>query len=139
MARYLASSFSPTQIKAELGDPKITFLLAYDVENPIGYAKLRDSHKPDCVTGSKPIELVRLYIDQSVIGQGYGSRLIKACLAEADSKGFQTIWLGVWEKNNRALKFYQKWGFVNVGRHDFILGNTIQNDLIMERSAKLTT
>ncbi|MDJ0707758.1 MAG: GNAT family N-acetyltransferase [Leptolyngbyaceae cyanobacterium MO_188.B28] len=139
MACYLASSFSKTKIKAELEDLATTFLLAYEAENPIGYAKLRESQNPDCVTGPKPIQLVRLYLDHGVIGKGYGSRLIRACFEEAASAGFQTIWLGVWEKNNRALKFYQKWGFVAVGRHDFILGNRIQNDLIMERSAILTT
>ena len=137
MERYLALSFSPAKIEAELGDLASTFLLAYEAHHPIGYAKLRNSQKPDCVRGSQPLELVRLYVDQSVIGKGYGSTLIRSCFEVADGMGYQTIWLGVWEKNARAIRFYQKWGFFEVGCQNFVLGSDVQNDLIMERSVEL--
>ena len=57
---------------------------------------------------------------------------------EALGAGYETIWLGVWERNERAIRFYEKWGFREAGTHDFILGNDVQNDLIMEYSVKGT-
>ena len=130
---YIAASFSPAQIEAELADPMSTFLLAYKRDTPIGYARLRDGKLPDCVKGPRPIELVRIYVEQNIIGTGYGSALMQACLTEAGHGGYQTIWLDVWEKNERAIKFYRKWGFTEVGTQKFVLGSDIQNDLVMEK------
>ena len=137
MKRYIVLNFSPDQIKTELIDPTLTFLLAYKDKEPIGYAKLRKSQAPDCVKGPEPVELVRIYVDQTIIGKGYGSALMKACIEEADRAGYKTIWLGVWQKNERAIKFYKKWGFAEVGTQVFVLGSDVQNDFIMERSVGL--
>ena len=57
-----------------------------------------------------------------------------ACLAEAEHRGYQAIWLGVWERNDRAISFYEKWGFATVGTKEFVLGSDAQTDLVMERS-----
>ena len=134
MAHYIASNFSPANIEAELLDPASTFLLAYKGGTAIGYAKLYDSPTPNCVKGPRPIELARLYVGQNIIGKGYGSALMKTCLEEVDRTGYETIWLGVWEQNKRAIEFYHKWGFTTVGSQVFVLGGDVQNDLIMERS-----
>jgi len=132
--QYIASSFSPAKIKAELSSPASTFLLAYEDDRLIGYVKLEDGKTPDSVKGPKPLELVRIYVDPTIIGKGYGSALMKACFEEAKRAGYETIWLGVWEKNERAIKFYKKWGFREVGSQNFVLGSDVQNDLIMVRS-----
>jgi GNAT superfamily N-acetyltransferase len=133
MEEYLASAFAPEQIAAELADPASTFLLAYVGEEAVGYAKLKAGEVPECVRGHHPVELVRLYLDQSVVGKGYGAALIESCLEKARKSGYETMWLGVWEHNEHAKIFYRKWGFIEVGAHDFVVGNDVQTDLIMER------
>ncbi len=137
MERYLRSSFSRNQIRTELADPASTFLLAYQAGRPVGYAKLSDSKQPDCVRGPKPLELVRLYVEQDLTGKGYGSALMKACLDEAQRAGHRTIWLGVWVKNELAIRFYEDWGFTKVGAQEFVLGSAVQNDFVMERPVEL--
>lgn len=133
MEAYIASAFTPTQIASELADPAVTFLLAYLAEKPIGYAKLKVGKVPECVHGFKPLELERLYIGEGVIGKGYGTALMASCVEEACQSGYETLWLGVWERNERAQNFYRKRGFSGVGTKEFIIGKDVQKDLIMER------
>ena len=134
MAAYLAAAFSPEQQAAELADPRACFLLAEIDGRAVGYAALRASDVPLCVMGGKPIELVRLYVAQEWHVQGVGAALMRACLAEAQQAGYQTMWLGVWEHNRRAQRFYRKWDFNVVGEHIFQLGADPQTDLLMERA-----
>lgn len=134
MQNYLAKNFALDKIKSELADPGSTFLLAYENEEPIGYAKLEASEAPDSVNGPEPVELVRIYVDQKMIGKGYGSALMKSCIEQAKHDGYKTMWLGVWEKNEHAIKFYEKWGFTIVGPRVFVLGSDVQNDFIMQRA-----
>jgi len=137
MEQYLSLNFSKTHIEAQLSDLSSIFLLAYEDCKAVGYVMLRVSKKPISVTGPKPIELVRLYIEEEVIGKGYGSALLNSCLEEAEKNGHRTIWLGVWQKNLRAIRFYEKWGFTKVGTKEFILGNDLQHDYIMARPVKM--
>lgn len=132
---YLENAFSIQQLETELSDRHNTFLLAYadGAEDPVGYAKLRLGKKASCITAFNPIELERLYVDKHVIGEGLGSRLMQACLNRADAQNHDVLWLGVWEHNQRAIRFYAKWKFVTVGSHLFKLGNEKQTDLIMQR------
>jgi ribosomal protein S18 acetylase RimI-like enzyme len=62
-----------------------------------------------------------------------GEKLMRELLEEARRSGCQTMWLGVWEHNRRALAFYRKWGFKVVGAHIFQVGDDAQNDLLMAR------
>lgn len=133
---YLATAFTPPQIAAELADPAVTFLLAYAAVKPIGYAKLKTGNVPESVQGAKPIELVRLYVKKGVIGKGYGAALMNACIEAARKGGYETLWLGVWERNAHAQNFYRKWGFKHVGFQEFIVGTDLQKDLILERRLK---
>jgi len=135
--QYLSLNFSKTHIKAQLSDPSSIFLLACEDSKAVGYVMLRVSKKPMAVTGIKPVELVRLYIEEDIIGKGYGSALMNSCLEEAKKKGHQTIWLGVWQKNLRAIRFYENWGFRKVGTKEFILGSDLQHDYIMARPVEM--
>ncbi|MFN2198107.1 MAG: GNAT family N-acetyltransferase [Anaerolineales bacterium] len=134
MAAYLAEHFSPTQIQNEIEDPRSIFLLAYLDSRLAGYARLFASEPPAAVQGDRPIELVRIYVDPEFIGRGYGSALMQTCLDTARSEGFRTIWLGVWQHNQRALDFYFRWGFRTAGVKPFVLGDDVQQDLILEFS-----
>jgi ribosomal protein S18 acetylase RimI-like enzyme len=132
MAAYLGAAFGPEKQAAELADPRTTFFIAEIDGAPAGYAQLR-SGGTDGVTGAKLIEVVRFYALKEWIGRGIGPVLMRACLDEAHRAGFQTIWLGVWERNARAQAFYRKWGFHVIGAHVFQLGSDPQTDLLMER------
>jgi ribosomal protein S18 acetylase RimI-like enzyme len=137
MAAYLATAFSPAQQAAELADPRATFLVAEtsgDNSVAVGYAMIRSGDVPPEVTGNKPIELVRLYAVRESLGGGVGAALLQACIDEAKQRGYETLWLGVWEHNNRAQAFYRKWNFHEMGTHVFQLGDDPQTDLLMQRS-----
>lgn len=135
---YLKTTFQVEQIAAELADNRNTFLLACaeSSADPIGYAKLRVGKK-SCISSSNPIELERLYVNKSRIGQGVGAKLMQTCLDRAALQNRNILWLGVWENNLQAIKFYEKWNFTTVGSHVFKLGSDNQNDLIMQRPIKL--
>ncbi len=135
IASYLELSFSPARIQQEFEDPASAFLLAFPdrAEEPIGYAKLHSRQADSSVAGPEPLELERLYVGHGAIGQGVGAALMKECLEQARRSGHQTLWLGVWEHNPRAITFYERWGFKRVGTHAFLLGSDMQTDLIMER------
>lgn len=134
MAAYLAASFSPAKQAAELADPASTFLIAESESSVIGYARLKVGQPAPSVTGTRPIEMVRLYARKDWLGQGVGARLMQASLDEAVKQGCDTVWLDVWEQNARARAFYRQWGFVEVCTQLFQLGGDLQHDLILQRS-----
>jgi len=133
MDDYLASNFNLTQQTAELTHPSSTFLIAEVDGVAAGYAKLQAGAPAEGLEGARPIELVRLYASREWLGRGVGQELMRACLDEARGAGYETIWLGVWEKNARAQAFYRKWGFRPVGEHVFQLGSDLQRDILMAR------
>lgn len=139
MAQYLSQNFSKAHIEAQMDEPSTVFLLARERREAVGYAMLRADKTPVSVNGARPVELVRIYVDKGIIGAGYGSALMNACLEEAKKNGHRTIWLGVWEKNLRAIQFYRKWGFTKVGTKEFVLGSDLQRDHIMARPVDMVS
>lgn len=134
MAAYLATNFTLERLIEELADHRSTFFIAEVAQLAAGYAKLKQGDAPDCVSGAKPIEIERIYTLPEHFGKGVGEALMKACLEEANQQGFQCVWLGVWERNDRALAFYRKFGFRVAGDKIFQLGSDPQTDKIMERA-----
>jgi diamine N-acetyltransferase len=133
MSKYLDESLSEPAVKRQLEDNKNTFLWAQDAEGtPVGYAKFRRGIPNICVTGPRPVELERLYVEPELIGTGVGNILLRNVMDKTHTEGFQTLWLGVWEHNPRAIQFYKRRGFVEVGAHTFQLGEDNQSDLIMQ-------
>ncbi|MCP3962500.1 MAG: GNAT family N-acetyltransferase [bacterium] len=137
MERYLAEAFTLERVTAEIEQPGSMFLIGYDEafdpQRPVGYARLLGGSTLEQVTGPKPVELVRIYVEHDAIGGGHGSALMRACLQTVREHGYETIWLGAWELNPRALGFYERWGFEAVGRRDFVIGSDVQKDLVMQR------
>jgi diamine N-acetyltransferase len=129
---YIKESFSPEIQFKELSDPEIIFLIAELNGTPIGYAKLKMNSKDESIKGTNTLELERIYALQEYLGKGIGKELMKVSINEAKERGCDSIWLGVWEKNKRAIDFYRKWGFKEVGTHIFKLGDDPQNDFVME-------
>lgn len=134
MDAYLAAAFSPALQANELADPGAHFLIAEVAGIAAGYAKLKSSAPPAGITADNPIELVRLYVSREWLGRRLGAALMQVCIDRASAQGHDTLWLGVWEHNERARAFYHKWNFREVGTHIFQLGADAQTDILMARS-----
>jgi ribosomal protein S18 acetylase RimI-like enzyme len=133
LAYYMRQAFSLEQITNELTEPRSIFLIAEIDGELAGYSKLIvDSIEPG-VTAERPVELSRLYSQQKFLGQGVGQTLMDACFVRAKQGDRDVIWLGVWEYNPRAQRFYEKNGFRFVGKHTFLLGSDPQTDLLMQK------
>jgi len=130
---YMRQAFNVDQIGAELIDDKNIFLIAEIGDETAGYAKIiLDSIEPG-IMAERPIELSRLYSHQKFLGQGVGQTLMDACFERAKTENRDVMWLGVWEFNPRAQRFYEKNGFSIVGKHTFQLGEDPQTDLLMQK------
>ena len=131
MSAYLNKTFTSDQITKDISDPNSTYVLAYHGTQIVGYAKLRKKEK----SGDSPdnVEIERLYATKDYIGKKVGKALMLACLNTARLSGYKSVWLGVWEKNRKAIAFYKSWGFEIIGSHPFLLGEDLQTDLIMEK------
>ena len=134
MALHLTSSYGVSQQGAELADPDITTLLAEVDGQLVGFAQLRSDGATSCVTGEAPIELWRFYVAQAWHGLGVAQALMQRVESEAQARGARTLWLGVWERNPRALAFYRKTGFSDVGSQVFMVGEDAQTDRVLVRA-----
>lgn len=135
MDAHCRSNYAPDIIKGEIAAPQIVTLVAEHADCLTGYAQLRWTDVPACVTGAHPAEIGRLYVDAPWHGHGIAQALTARMVEDAIAGGADRLWLGVWENNHRALAFYRKIGFVTVGSHVFMVGPDPQNDLLLARDA----
>ena len=133
MAHYCADAFDEEIQRRELADDRNLILLAERSGDVVGYAMLRTASAPDCVADRDAIEIARLYAVARVIGTGVGAALMQRCLELSAERGHCSVWLGVWEHNPRAIAFYERWGFVDMGAKSFVLGTDHQVDRVMMR------
>jgi RimJ/RimL family protein N-acetyltransferase len=133
LAHYLASAFGPAIQRAELEDPAVDTLLLELDETLAGYAQLRLVAPPLDVGADEAIELRRFYVDRHWHGQGLARALMTAVEQAAASRRARAIWLGVWERNARAIAFYRRCGFLDVGSQAFMMGTDPQTDRVMLR------
>ncbi len=133
MDKFMTSQFSKERLMSELNDVENIFFLTYVNDQLAGYAKLRDSRNPEQLQNVPAIEIMRIYSTTAMIGKGIGKLLMETSIAEAIKRKKEILWLGVWEKNQRAIDFYNKWGFEKFGEHNFILGNDVQTDWLMKK------
>lgn len=134
MDKFLNEQFTHELLMAEVGAPRNVFLLAYDEQIPVGYARLRENNNPPQLRRDQSIEIARIYVVADRIGRGLGNLLMRQSINIAVQKNHDTIWLGVWEHNQRAIDFYKRWGFEKFAEHDFILGDDIQKDWLMKKT-----
>ncbi len=136
MALYTASAFGDSIQRAEILESRHSFLLAEQDDEIVGYALLREGPAPDSVTAHAALEINRFYVTRARIGSGVGAALMQRCIEVAESRGKDVIWLAVWEHNGRAIGFYERWGFTDVGSLPFKLGTDLQTDRVMFRSVQ---
>ena len=130
--KFMNEVFTREKLIAELDLPDNIFLIAYVGAEPAGYVRMRDKAIPEIELGSNNIiEIARIYTSTNIIGKGIGTALMNKCIAIAKEKQRDFIWLGVWEKNFKGIRFYERFGFEKFGEHLFVLGNDIQTDWLM--------
>ncbi len=130
IADYVAEHFTPDAMAGVIQDPACTTLLARIDGQLTGYAVLRDKPAPTCVAGPSPLQLWRLYLGQGFIGQGLGAQLMGEVQARVRQRGARTLWLGVYDRNVRAVEFYRRFGFAQVGTDEFLFGGRLYTDPI---------
>jgi ribosomal protein S18 acetylase RimI-like enzyme len=134
MRLHCERSYSEASQASEISDPSMCTLVSEHEGELIGFAQLRWGRAPACVIARWPAEIYRLYVVAAWHGRGIAQTLMDASLEEMKRHESDIAWLGVWERNPRAISFYNKCGFVEVGAHDFLLGADLQRDIVMVRS-----
>lgn len=130
MQQFLDEYFNVEQVKDELANGQDLYFLAIFDGKLIGYLRMMEDYSNfPLMKQWKALELNRLYVDKAFHGMGIAQELMKFVEQFALQHQFEVIWLGVWEHNLRAKKFYEKSGFTDSGHtHDFPIGSTPQTD-----------
>jgi diamine N-acetyltransferase len=131
MRAHLGNAFGVAQQTQELLNPHMLTLLAQQGENLVAFAQIRRKDPPPCVVLEKAIELHRFYVDRPAHGQGIAQQLMNAVHDAARLLDGHQLWLGVWERNARAIAFYKKVGFTDCGSTIFYLGPDPQTDRVL--------
>ena len=132
MKKYLEEGFSDQKLNSELNDLNSQFYLASMGAKLIGYLKVNFGLAQTEIKDRTSLEIERIYVLKEFHGQKVGQLLYDKAIEIAKQSKANYVWLGVWEKNPRAISFYQKNGFVEFDRHIFKLGDDEQTDLMMK-------
>ena len=131
MRAHLATSYGVTQQTVELVNPDVITLLASEDTELLGFVQVRRNAPPPCVPHGRAVELHRFYVDPRAHGTGLASQLMAAAHRAAAIFDARHLWLGVWERNARALSFYKKEKFVDVGSTVYKVGSDAQQDRVL--------
>lgn len=129
---YLDKGFSTEKMTVELHDKNSVFYFVTRDNNVIGYLKLNFGASQTELKDQKALEIERIYVLNQFHGKKVGQILYDKAIEVARQKNVDYVWLGVWEKNQRAISFYQKNGFIEFDSHIFKLGNDEQTDIMMK-------
>ena len=134
MSLYLREAFSAEKTTGDLENPEVRFLIAETEGIAVGYVKLNSGAAQSEPMGEDSVEIERVYVAKAFQNRGIGKRLLDAGVSTARSQGAFVVWLGVWEHNPGAMRFYGRNGFTAFGKHPFMLGNDLQTDILMKLS-----
>lgn len=132
MQKYLLENLSIENLKSELENPNSEFYFAENNDEILGYLKLNFKDAQTEKLEENHFEIERIYVLKAFLGQKIGQILFDKAIEIGREKNLEYVWLGVWEENHRAIKFYEKNGFEIFGKHDFVLGKDVQTDLLMK-------
>ena len=133
LAKYLEESFSVEKLSRELNDTSSQFYFVLMDSKVIGYMKLNTGESQTELQDDKGLEIERIYVLEAYHGKKVGQLLYDKAIQVAIELGSEYVWLGVWEENPRAIRFYQKNGFVEFDKHVFKLGEEEQTDIMMKK------
>ena len=132
MTKYLEEGFSEEKLMSELNNEHSEFYFAVIDDQVVGYLKLNFGRSQTELQGSISLEIERIYVLQQYHGKKVGQVLYEKSMQVAGDKKVDYVWLGVWEENPRAIRFFQKNGFVEFDKHIFKLGKDEQTDVMMK-------
>lgn len=128
---YIEFAFDRSKIMAELKNPETTFYFVYEDKNLVGYLKLNEKEAQTDIKSGGGMELERIYVLQQYQGRQIGQWILNEVKKIAYEKQGLFLWLGVWEHNVKAIKFYKKHGFSKFGTHPYYVGKDKQTDWMM--------
>jgi ribosomal protein S18 acetylase RimI-like enzyme len=134
MRKYLSENYTDHKVKEELSNEESLFFMAYEDHAAIGYLKLNLGQAQTELQDPLSLEIERIYVKASHHGKEVGKLLYDKALEIARQHNKTSIWLGVWEENPRAIRFYEKNGFVAFDKHMFKMGEDEQTDIMMRKS-----
>ena len=132
MQKYLDENLSLERLKSELENLDSEFYFIENENKNLGYLKLNFENAQTEKVEENYFEIERIYVLKAFLGQKIGQILFDKAIEIGREKNLEYVWLGVWEENHRAIKFYEKNGFKIFGKHDFTLGEDVQTDLLMK-------
>ena len=132
MQKYLDENLSIEKLKTELENVNSEFYFAENNGEILGYLKLNFKDAQTEKLEENHFEIERIYVLKAFLGQKLGQILFDKAIEIGREKNLEYVWLGVWEENHRAIRFYGKNGFEIFGKHDFVLGEDVQTDLLMK-------
>ncbi|MDV7767486.1 GNAT family N-acetyltransferase [Peribacillus sp. CSMR9] len=134
MNAYLERAFNFKQLEKELSNTSSQFFFVYFNNEVAGYLKINTNDAQSEEMGDESLEIERIYIKDKFQKLGIGKCLQNKAMEIAMEHNKKKIWLGVWEKNENAIAFYKKLGFVQTGAHSFYMGDEEQIDFIMTKT-----
>ena len=132
MEKYIRENSNATQLTSEINNRESLFYLATIDTQLIGYLKLNFGNAQTEIHNLQSMEIQRIYVLKAFHGKKIGQVLLNEAIKIGQQSGVDSIWLGVWEKNHKAIEFYNKNNFVEFDTHSFTLGDEVQTDLLME-------
>lgn len=129
---YMKKAFSKEQLLMELADPQMYFYLVFSENEVLGYFKLNENEAQRDIKDKNAIELERIYVKNTFQGNQIGHWMLNHIKDIANKKNKSYLWLGVWEKNSKAIRFYEKNGFIKFGEHPYYIGSDKQMDWLMK-------
>jgi ribosomal protein S18 acetylase RimI-like enzyme len=133
MKKYLAENLGDSKLKAELINPDSLFFIAWEGETAIGYLKVNTGDAQTELKDRSALEIERIYVKSMYHGKKVGQLLYDKALETAQLQNKAYLWLGVWEENPKAIRFYEKNGFIVFDKHIFKFGEDEQTDIMMKK------
>nr|WP_318540630.1 GNAT family N-acetyltransferase [Terribacillus saccharophilus] len=134
MAAYLEKAYTSKKLENELSNASSQFFFIYLNEELAGYLKVNTGDAQSEEMDDDSLEIERIYVRSKYQKQGLGKYLMNKAIEIATEWNMKAIWLGVWEKNQNAIAFYSKNGFVKTGAHSFYMGDEEQIDFILPKT-----
>ncbi len=128
---YVNTAFNKERLGYEMHQPGSQFWLASQNGDTVGYLKVNFGEAQSDLNDNAALEVERVYVLEKYQGNRIGLKLMKKAYEIAKQAELKFIWLGVWKKNEKAIRFYERIGFKKMGEHTFMLGDVPQKDALM--------
>jgi len=133
MQQYLENNLTEDKLGSEMSNSNSVFYIAFEGETAIGYLKLNEGEAQTELQNEDSLEIERIYVKSEYHGKKVGQMLYDKAVEAAREKNKSSLWLGVWEENPKAIRFYEKNGFTAFGKHIFRMGTDEQTDIMMRK------